>query len=104
MSEPRRLLIALDVARRVGFALAVIAFIGSLAFSYYLTSIYVTFPQVPDAKTQHVVPYDVKGTTVYVTQNQMTEIKVVRTVQIASGIIFFALIASFRFYRIRQES
>ena len=91
-----------DAARRTVFVLAAIAFIGSLAFSYHLTSIYVGYPQAPDARTQRIIPYDVKSTTVYVSQRQMNEIKTVRDIEITSGIIFFALIAWLRFHRAKK--
>ena len=67
---------------RTLFFLGLLLLIGSLAVEYYLTGVYVHYPQAPQTATQQILPYHVRSVTVYVTPSEMNIIRVSKAVEL----------------------
>ena len=88
--------------RHIIFFSAAIIFVASLAADYYLTGIYVYYPRTPDVAAQKIVPYRLKGITVYVTSNDKRQIDMVTLFEIGAGVVVFAMIAIDRIKTLRR--
>jgi hypothetical protein len=82
-----------SMTRHIVFFSAAIVFVASLASDYYLTGIYVYYPRAPDIAAQKVVPYRLKGITVYVTSSEKKQIDMVTLFEIGAGVLVFSMIA-----------
>ena len=86
---------------RTLFFVGLLLLIVSLAYGYYLTGIYVHYPQAPQSATQQTVPYHVRSVTVYVTHSEMNTIEVVKGGELA-GLALVGLAIVIRIMRRRR--
>ena len=78
---------------RALFFLGLLLLIGSLAFEYYLTGVYVHYPQASQAATQQILPYHVRSVTVYVTPSEMKIIGASKAVELTGlALVGFAIV------------
>jgi hypothetical protein len=85
-----------NLFRQIVFFNAAMILIASLAANYYLTGIYVHYPRTPDSAAERVVPYRLKGITVYFTSTDKRKIDFVMLFQLGAGLVSFAMIAADR--------
>src|SRR5258708_1834554 len=65
------------------------AFVGAISMALYgiLENTYVNYPRVPEQASGRVVPHEVKGITVYITEHQSEVIHWIIWILIVSGVL-----------------
>ncbi len=81
-----------NVMRRL-FFFGLIVFICSAGYDYYLTGIYLGYPQTPKAVMGEIIPYHVRSEVVYVTQRDIDMIYFVKGAELLGAAMAIAGVA-----------
>jgi hypothetical protein len=81
-----------DRLTRLLFFAGLIVIVGTIAYDYYLTGIFVSYPRAPQTATGQIVPHRVRSVTVYVTRHEMNTLNVLQTLEIIGlGVVVIAI-------------
>lgn len=78
--------------RRLFFAGLIVLICGA-GYDYYLTGIYLGYPQAPQTVTGEIVPYHVRSAVVYVTQRDIDVIYFVKGAELLGAAMAIAGVA-----------
>ena len=59
-----------SMLRSILFSVGAIMFLGSLIAGYIVINGFITYPTYPDPAAGQTIPYEIKGKTVYITENE----------------------------------
>jgi hypothetical protein len=80
-----------NIAKIVGRIEAAVLIVTIFVYAYFLNT-YIYFPQSPNLEAGRTVPFEVKSTIVYITQQQSDQLYWLLWVTIGSGVIFLLTI------------